>query len=62
VKETPTGSSEILAQVAEYCAVAFGLAVAVMLLWPPRSATQSPTRSARPRRPHAFTSHPHVRR
>jgi hypothetical protein len=32
VKETATGSSEILAEVAEYSAVAFGLAVVVTLL------------------------------
>jgi hypothetical protein len=62
VKETPTGSSEILAEVAEYSAVAFGLAVAVMLLWQPKSGTQSPSRSARTRRPLAFTSHTHARR
>ncbi|MCU1657535.1 MAG: hypothetical protein JWO57_2191, partial [Pseudonocardiales bacterium] len=62
VKETPTGSSEILAEVAEYSAAAFGLAVAVMLLWQPKSGTQSPSRSARPRRPHTLTSHTHAQR
>jgi hypothetical protein len=62
VKETPTGSSEILAEVAEYSAVAFGLAVAVILLRQPKSGRQSPSRSARRRRPFAFTSHSQVRR
>jgi hypothetical protein len=62
VKETTTGSSEILAEVAEYTAVAFGLAVAVMLLWQPKSGVQFPLRSARTRRPFAFTSHTHVGR
>jgi hypothetical protein len=62
VKETPTGSSEILAEVAEYSSVAFGLAVAGMLLCQPKSGTPSPSRSARARRPLAFTSHTHVRR
>jgi hypothetical protein len=32
-KETATGSSEILAEVAEYSAVAFGLAVFTAFLW-----------------------------
>jgi hypothetical protein len=36
VKETATGSSEILAEVAEYSAVAFGLAVVAAFLWHPR--------------------------
>jgi hypothetical protein len=40
VKETTTGSSEILAEVAEYSAVAFGLAVALMLLLKPHTRTQ----------------------
>jgi hypothetical protein len=62
VKETPTGSSEILAEVAEYSAVAFGLAVAVLLLWPPKLGTPSPSRSIRTRRPLAFTTHTHTRR
>jgi hypothetical protein len=62
VKETPTGSSEILAEVAEYSAVLFGLAVAVMLLWQPKSATQPPSRSTPMHRPLAFTSHSHIRR
>ena len=62
VKETPTGSSEILAEVAEYSAVAFGLAVAVLLLWQPKPGTQSPSRSTRTRRPLAFTTHTHTRR
>jgi hypothetical protein len=62
VKETPTGSSEILAEVAEYSAVAFGLAVAVLLLWPPKPGTPSPSRSTRTRRPLAFTTHTHTRR
>jgi hypothetical protein len=62
VKETPTGSSEILAEVAEYSAVAFGLAAAVLLLWQPKSGTQSPSRSAQTRRPLAVMSHTHLRR
>jgi hypothetical protein len=62
VKETPTGSSEILAEVAEYSAVAFGLAVAMMLLWQPKGGTQSPRGAARTRRPFAFAPHSHARR
>jgi hypothetical protein len=62
VKETPTGSSEILAEVAEYSAVALGLAVAVMLLWRPKSGRQPFSRSARTRRPRAFATHTHVGR
>ena len=62
VKETPTGSSEILAEVAEYSAVAFGLAVAVLLLRQPKPGTQSPPRAAPTRRPLAFTTHTHTRR
>jgi hypothetical protein len=62
VKETPTGSSEILAEVAEYSAVAFGLAVAVMLLLGQKSGTRPASRSARTRRPVAFTSHTHIPR
>jgi hypothetical protein len=62
VKETTSGSSEILAEIAEYSAVAFGLAAAVML-WQRHPRTQSPSRSAsgRTRRP-AFTSHTHAQR
>jgi hypothetical protein len=62
VKETPTGSSEILAEVAEYSAVAFGIAVAVMLLRHPKSGTQSPPRAAPTRRPLSFTTHTRLRR
>ncbi|MDT4912574.1 MAG: hypothetical protein QOC66_1702 [Pseudonocardiales bacterium] len=62
VKEMPTGSSEILAEVAEYSAVAFGLVVAVMLIWQPKPGTESPSRSVRASRPFAFTSHTHGRR
>jgi len=39
VKETATGSSEILAEVAEYSAVAFGLAVFTAFLWQRRPGT-----------------------
>lgn len=46
VKETATGSSEVLAAVAEYTAVAFGLAVVVMLLLNSRSRTSVPAASA----------------
>ncbi|MCW2597439.1 MAG: hypothetical protein JWP39_3327, partial [Jatrophihabitans sp.] len=46
VKETATGSSEILAAIAEYSAVAFGLTVVVTLLLQRRSKTQSPLRPA----------------
>lgn len=62
VKETTSGSSEILAEVAEYSAVVFGLAAVVMLLWQSKSGTQSSSRSARAHRPLAFTSHTHARR
>jgi hypothetical protein len=62
VKETPNGSSEILAEVAEYSAVVFGLAIAVMLLWNPKSGTQSRSGSARTRRPLAFASRAHIHR
>ena len=62
VREAPTGWSEILAEVAEYSAVAFGLAVAVLLLWQPKSGTQSASRATRTRRPLAFTTHTHTRR
>lgn len=58
VKETTTGSSEILAEVAEYAAVAFGLAVVVMLLLSSRPRTSSPAPAAPARHPvlttHAF--------
>jgi hypothetical protein len=54
VKETLTGSSEILAEVAEYSAVAFGLTVVLVMLLKPRSRTHSraplsPTLPANPR-------------
>ena len=62
VKETTSGAPEILAEIAEYSAVAFGLVVVVMLLWHPKSGTQSPALSARQRRPHAFTRHAQARR
>jgi hypothetical protein len=62
VKETPTGSSEILAEVAEYSAVVFGLAALVMLIWRPKSSSPPPSPAARTRRPLAFTSHTRVRR
>ena len=42
VKETASGSSEVLAAVAEYAAVGFGLAVVVMLLLTSRSRTPLP--------------------
>jgi hypothetical protein len=58
VQETTTGSSEILAEVAEYAAVAFGLAVVVMLLLSWRSRTSSRVPAAAVRHPvltaHAF--------
>jgi hypothetical protein len=61
VKETTGGSSEILAEIAEYTAVAFGLAVVLMLLWQPKSGTQFPSRSASTRRPVAFhDAHPRM--
>jgi hypothetical protein len=63
VKETPTGSSEIVAQVAEYAAVAFGLAAAVMLIWEPRLHAHSLSRPAPTRRRHlTFASHTDLRR
>jgi hypothetical protein len=63
VKETTSGSSEILAEIAEYSAVAFGLAAVVMLLWQRHPRTQSPSRSAsEPTRRPAFTSHSHAQR
>ena len=46
VKETATGSSEVLAQVAEYSAAVFGLAVAVLLFLQPRLTTRSQPSSA----------------
>ncbi len=63
VKETATGSSEILAEAAEYSAVAFGLTVVLMLLLqprshPPRSPLRSPSARSRP----AFTMHTSHRR
>jgi hypothetical protein len=62
VKETTSGSSEILAEIAEYSAIVFGLAVVVMLLLPrhPRP-TNSRVRSTSARPP-AFTMRTHVRR
>jgi hypothetical protein len=39
VKETATGSSQILAEVVEYAAIAFGLAVVLELLLKPRART-----------------------
>jgi hypothetical protein len=56
VKETTTGSSEILAEVAEYTAVAFGLAVVVMLLLSARART-SATVAAAPVRHPVLTTH-----
>jgi hypothetical protein len=62
VKETTSGSSEILAEIAEYSAIVFGLAVVVMLLLPqhPRQ-TNSPVRSTSARPP-AFAMRAHGRR
>jgi hypothetical protein len=57
VKETTSGSSEILAEIAEYTAVAFGLAVVVTLLLRPRSRTGSAVRSAPARSRPAFIAH-----
>jgi hypothetical protein len=62
VKEAADGSSEILAEIAEYSAVAFGLAVVVTLLFQRRPQTQFPLRSARTHRPFAYGSHAHLRR
>lgn len=62
VKETTDGSSEILAEIAEYSAVAFGLAVVVTLLLQQRPQTQFPLRSARTRRPLAYRPHTHLQR
>lgn len=44
VKETTTGSSEILAEIAEYSAVVFGLAAVATLLLQRRSRSQAPAR------------------
>jgi hypothetical protein len=54
VKETPSGSSEILAEIAEYSAIAFGLAVVLALVLRPGSGTArreapAPLRAWRPR-------------
>jgi hypothetical protein len=45
VKETTSGSSEILAEIAEYTAFAFSAVVILMLLIKPRSQTNSPVPS-----------------
>src|SRR5215468_9536576 len=57
VKETTAGSSEILAEIAEYSAVAFALLAVVVLLWRPKSRPQSPSRPARAHRPLSLTPH-----
>ncbi len=63
VKETATGSSEILAEAAEYSAVAFGLTVVLVLLLQPRShPPRSPLRSTSARSRPAFTMHTSHRR
>jgi hypothetical protein len=43
LKETPTGSAQVLAEVAEYVAVAFGLVAAAGLWHRPRRAVAEPT-------------------
>ena len=63
VKETATGSSEILAEAAEYSVVAFGLTVVLMLLLQPRShPPRSPLRSTSAHSRPAFTMHTSHRR
>jgi hypothetical protein len=62
VKETTNGSPELLAEIAEYSAVAFGLGVAVMLFWQRKSDTQPPLHPARVRRPLSVTPHSHLQR
>jgi predicted Kef-type K+ transport protein len=57
VKETTSGSSEILAEIAEYSAIAFGLGVVLTLLMRPRSRTGSPLRSAAEHPHPAFMAH-----
>ena len=58
VKETTTGSSEILAEIAEYSAVTFGLAVVLTLLLRPGSgAAHKPLRFRPARRHPGFTTH-----
>jgi hypothetical protein len=57
VKETATGSSEILAAIAEYSAVAFGLTAVATLLLQRRSKTHPPVRPARTHSRPTFTMH-----
>ena len=56
VKETTSGSTEILAEAADYTAVAFGLAVVVLLLLSSRSRTSSHVPTAADRHP-VLTTH-----
>jgi hypothetical protein len=62
VKETTSGSPEILAEIAEYSAVAFGLTAMLMLVLQPRLRTHSPVRSASARSRPVFTMHASRRR
>jgi hypothetical protein len=62
VKETTSGSSEILAEIAEYSAVAFGLAAALMLFFTRRSSTRPPSASTSARRHPVFAMRAHARR
>jgi hypothetical protein len=67
VKETTNGSSEILAEIAEYSAVAFALVAAVILFQKPKPKpkpdTQSPSHHPRTRRyPLSGTPHTQAQR
>lgn len=62
VRETTNGSSEILAEIAEYSAVAFALLATAMLLQQRKSGTRSPLRPARTRHPLSVTPHTQAQR
>jgi hypothetical protein len=63
VKETTNGSSEILAEIAEYSAVVFALLAAVILFRKPKPDTQSPSHHPRTRRyPLSATPHTQAQR